>query len=334
MVAYSKIVAHNEALKSTPNLVAVFVGATQGIGLGTLKAFARHTSAPTAYCVGRSPETLRRIADELKTLNPNGNYIPIECADLTLLKNVDSACQSVTQKTEAGARKVDLLCMSAGFMSFSGRHETPEGLDAQMSIAYYSRMRFAQNLLPLLREAPAGRVVSVLSGGSEGQLWADDLELKDHYSVSNVAGATGAMNTFFMEELAKKPENNKVSFVHLLPGFVGDTNIWNKTEHLNAVYRFLLGKVLTPIVAAFIGMTSEQCGERVLFAATEKSFGRGTNEEMAVGSDGSEGVGIYLVHSDSSTVTGPNVLAKMRDEGMGKKVYDHTEGEFRRVLST
>lgn len=334
MVAYSKIIAHNEALKSAPSLVAVFVGATQGIGLGTLKAFARHTSSPTAYCIGRSPETLQRIADELKSLNPNGNYIPIECADLTLLKNVDLACHSVAQKAEVGSKRIDLLCMSAGFMSFSGRHDTPEGLDAQMSIAYYSRMRFAQNLLSLLREAPAGRVVSVLSGGSEGQLWANDLELKDHYGVSNVAGATGAMNTFFMEELAKKPENSKVSFVHLLPGFVGDTNIWNKTEHLNAVYRFLLGKVVTPIVAAFIGMTSEQCGERVLYAATEKSFGRGAQEEIAIGSDGKKGVGMYLVHSDSSAVTGPAVLGKMRGEGMGEKVYDHTEAEFKRILST
>lgn len=331
MVAYSKIIAHNEALRSGPSLVAVFVGATQGIGLGALKAFARHTKAPTAYCVGRSTETLRRITDELKSLNPEGTYIPIECADLTLLKNVDTTCQSVSQRA-AENKKIDLLCLSAGFMSFSGRHETAEGIDAQMSITYYSRMRFVQNLLPLIREAPAGRVVSVLSGGSEGQLWADDLELKNHYGVSNVAGATGAMNTLFMEELAKKPENSKVSFVHLLPGFVGDTNIWNKTEHLNFMMRFLLGKVVTPVVSAFIGMSSEQCGERVLYAATEKSFGRGPTDEMAAGSDGARGTGMYLVHSDSQAVSGPTILGKMRAEAMGEKVYDHTEAEFKRVL--
>ena len=37
-----------------PNLVAVFVGTTSGIGLYTLKAFAKYALRPRVYFIGRS----------------------------------------------------------------------------------------------------------------------------------------------------------------------------------------------------------------------------------------------------------------------------------------
>jgi NADP-dependent 3-hydroxy acid dehydrogenase YdfG len=53
-------------------LVAVFVGATSGIGETSLKQFARHVRLPRVYFVGRSQEAGDGIAAECKALNSRG----------------------------------------------------------------------------------------------------------------------------------------------------------------------------------------------------------------------------------------------------------------------
>jgi hypothetical protein len=93
---------------------------------------------------------------------------------------------------------VDLLVLSAGYLSAAGRTPTSEALDHLTSIRYYARMLFTTSLLPLLRKAENPRVISVLAGGKEGQLWPDDFLLESHYSLGNAAGAATSMNTLFM----------------------------------------------------------------------------------------------------------------------------------------
>jgi hypothetical protein len=48
---------------------------------------------------------------------------------------------------------------------YSHPAETKEGLDKTMSMLYYSRMRFAINLMPLLRASEAAHVISVFGAG-------------------------------------------------------------------------------------------------------------------------------------------------------------------------
>ncbi|KAK4919209.1 hypothetical protein LTR66_016816, partial [Elasticomyces elasticus] len=70
MVSYKTILASNQSLKSTrPNLTAAFLGATNGIGLGALRALTAHTVSPTIYVVGRSLARLEHLFTDLRTLN-------------------------------------------------------------------------------------------------------------------------------------------------------------------------------------------------------------------------------------------------------------------------
>lgn len=340
MVSYAEVLKSNESLKSSsPGLTAVFVGATSGIGLGALRAFTKHTSSPTVFIVGRSETTLSKIINELKSANTTATFIPVQADDLTLLSNVNKACgliKSHPSLTDPSS-KIDILALSPGYISFASRAESAEGLDKITSIRYYARMRFVVALLPLLRAAPSPRVISVLAGGKEGQLWPDDFHLKSHYSVGIAAGASASMTTLFMEELASQKANEKISTVHLFPGLVADTGLSQQTEHFGPVMRFLFGWIVLPLLSPF-AYTAQEAGERVLFAATEKERfpakvedGTMTQGLVQKGSDGKVGSGVYLVQGNSSTVEAPKVLSEMRNSGVGDKLYAHTMEEFEKV---
>ena len=333
MVSYADVLNNNDSLKAAGSgVTAVFVGATQGIGLGALKALTKHTDTPTIFIVGRSAATLTTIIDDLKTLNPTANLYPIQADDLTLVANATKACDQITSHPSAPS-KIDILALSPGYLTLSARNPSPEGLDKLTAIRYYARMRFVEALLPLLRAAPSPRVISVLAGGQEGTLWPDDLLLEKHYSVVNAAGASASMTTLFMESLAAQPANAKIVFVHLFPGLVRDTNLF-ATEHWGALMQIFIGWIVMPLIGPFC-YTSAEVGERVVFAATSGRFRKlpvdgpsGEGSLVSKGSNGKVGSGVYLVQADSSTVEAPKVLREMREQGVGGKVYEHTLGVF------
>jgi NADP-dependent 3-hydroxy acid dehydrogenase YdfG len=108
-----------------PGLVAVFAGATAGIGLATLQQFAKNANGPRAYIIGRSREKASHLIANLKVSNPMGTFIFME-AQISLIKEVDKICEEI-QKLE---RHVDILCMSPGYLSLGGRHGTFHSLVA------------------------------------------------------------------------------------------------------------------------------------------------------------------------------------------------------------
>ena len=97
------------ATKLPEGLVAVFAGATAGIGETALKDFAKYTLRPKIYFIGRSQEAGDQILVELKELNPEGNYVFIK-KDMSLLKNVDEVCQDIKSKESV----LNVLFMSQG----------------------------------------------------------------------------------------------------------------------------------------------------------------------------------------------------------------------------
>lgn len=116
MVALNAVQASNSTLATSlpAGMVAVFVGATSGIGEFALKTFAQCTTSPKIYIVGRSQEAADRILPECRELNPGGQYIFIK-SDVSLLKNVDDVCQKILAKEPS----INLLFQSQGSMLMS-----------------------------------------------------------------------------------------------------------------------------------------------------------------------------------------------------------------------
>jgi short-subunit dehydrogenase len=111
MVSLLDIQSSNSRIASAlpPGLVAVFVGATGGIGETTLKQFAKHARQPRVYFVGRSQEAGDRIAAECKALNSEGEYIFVK-ADTSLIRTVDDVSRDIKSKEKA----VNLLFLTTG----------------------------------------------------------------------------------------------------------------------------------------------------------------------------------------------------------------------------
>ncbi len=102
MVSLDDVKASNSRIASTlPSaLVAVFVGATNGVGETTLRQFAKHASKPRVYFIGRSQEAGDRIAAECKALNPEGEFIFIR-KETSTIRNVDEVCDEIKSKEKS-----------------------------------------------------------------------------------------------------------------------------------------------------------------------------------------------------------------------------------------
>jgi NAD(P)-dependent dehydrogenase (short-subunit alcohol dehydrogenase family) len=334
MVKYTDILTSNSSFfsaKPLSNLTAVFVGATNGIGLGTLRAFVKHTSgaSPTIYIVGRSQKNLDTLIASLSAINPSAALIPIIANDLTLIKDAQKAADQIAELAKSGS--IDLLIMTPGYISFK-YDENGEGLDRVTTIRYYSRMRFLLTLAPLLRKSSSPRVVTVLGGGGESTLWPEDWTLKDHYNIPNAGGAAVSMITLFFEEFVKQPGNEKIGAVHIAPGLVGGTAL--TFAGFPGWAQPLVNWIVLPLINLF-GMTIEESGERVLYAATSPKFPSRKSEavqtEVEKGSDGEFGSGVYLVKGTSDVVPGNKVLKGFKEEKMGERVWKHTLEKFDEV---
>jgi NADP-dependent 3-hydroxy acid dehydrogenase YdfG len=111
MVLLKDVQASNSRIASSlvPGLVAVFVGATSGIGETTLKQFAKHAVKPRVYFVGRSQEAGDRIQAECKKINSEGEYIFIK-KETSLIKNVDAVCEDIKSREKS----INLLFLTIG----------------------------------------------------------------------------------------------------------------------------------------------------------------------------------------------------------------------------
>ncbi|RDW64360.1 uncharacterized protein DSM5745_09771 [Aspergillus mulundensis] len=326
-------------------LVAVFVGGTSGIGETTARAFIRHTHASSshAYLIGRDEARATRIIEELQTRYPSSRVTFIK-SDASLLREVDAACGAI-QRNET---KVNVLFLSPGIGTTSGRDETDEGLDKKLNLHYYSRMRFVTNLLPQLRNAgdgpgpgtsgqaagqneesrpPLARVVSVLEAGGEAALNLDDLSLKHRYSLRNCAKHAITMNSVSMEHLALAYP--QISFMHTFPGIV-KTRL---NRDFGTAARLAISALM--VLARPWEIPLEESGERHLYAATSPRFParmyKGGGTDAAEGSEGYPGSGFYRLSSTGSTYKSSRIMQAYREDGVRDVIWKHTLDVFAKV---
>ncbi|TVY52430.1 Oxidoreductase andH [Lachnellula cervina] len=334
MVSLEAIRASNARISSElpAGLVAVFLGATSGIGATSLKQFAKRARQPRIYFAGRREDEGNRIVTELKTLNPDGVYHYIKC-DASLLKNVDQLCREIKSKESA----INLLFLTIGTL-VTGK-QTEEGLPYSTAVTYYARMRSVVNLLPLLSQATSlRRVVSVFAGSKEGKIFADDLPAKN-LSLTSVRGHVVSMMTLALEAIAKQAPG--VSFIHDYPGFV-DTGL---SRELKGSIPTIMKVVFKPLMA-ILKIPIDETGERQTFFATSARFSASEPNadglslakgiETAVSTEGKVGGGVYSIDYEAEG-TSPKVqavLTELKENGTAEKAWKHTQGEFVRITGS
>ncbi|KAL5003031.1 hypothetical protein BDV10DRAFT_155430 [Aspergillus recurvatus] len=331
MVFLQDILSHNKNIASSfpAGLVALFVGATSGIGAATLKAFAQHTRRPRAYFVGRSQSAAAVVVKECKALNPDGEYIFIP-ADVSVLRVVDEVCgQIMSRETQ-----LNILFLSQGVASLD-RTKTPEGLHLLTALTHYSRLRFIMQLMPLVQRAsPLRRIVTVGAAGFEGTIDTSDFEALC-VPAAQVRGHVATLMTLGMEAVARHASS--VAFIHDYPGTV-DTP--------------LTRRVMSQTGSASVDwMDPTESGERHIYLLTSARYpgrdegirltqsdgDRGASDlEVVCGTNGGIGSGVYAVGSDGECVSTETLgfVGALRKDGMVDLVWEHTVGEFERIAQT
>lgn len=102
------------AAKYPDGLVAIFVGATSGIGEFTLLQFAEDVPHSKVFFVGRNADAGARIKKECEALGPTSTFDFIQ-SDISLIKNVDVVCKEIEKKTGY----INLLFLTQGTLDFS-----------------------------------------------------------------------------------------------------------------------------------------------------------------------------------------------------------------------
>lgn len=278
MSSITDIISSNEALATRyESLTAVFTGATQGIGLGTLQAFVKHIPKPRAIIVGRNRE---RFEDQLKALtaiNANGEFVFIE-GELSLIKGVDAVCDKI-EKTLEGT-KIDLLFMSQGYAPLGGREYTSEGLDSCMVLVYYSRMRMTETFLDGQVLKPNASVIDILAGTFEGDIIEDDLALDRNYSVLRLRAQFASLTTLSLDGYsASHPD---MAFLHIYPGKVKTGFI---ERSVKSTIMKMFARYLWEPIMFFNGITAQESGERMLWMALDEAHAKAV---WSLGYDGSK----------------------------------------------
>lgn len=319
--------ANTAVREQRPNLVAVFVGGTSGIGEATAKELAKTARSPTIYIIGRNQEAGSCILADCRALNPHGRYEFI-MSDVSLLREVDTACREIQRKEPV----VDLLFMTPGHLA-TGKNDTLEGLDNNHVLRYYARMRFIYNLLPQLQaaELPA-RVLTVLAAGKEGQIDEDNFDLQANWSFTTAASYAATMNSLAMEYLALR--YTSISFIHVFPGLVR-TSLMKSS--FGSLVGFAIGLVTRPL-----SVSAQESGERNVFLATSMAYppmayaGDAGKDglDVAIASTGQAGGGSYLVNFDGTDATNQTLMADYRQRHYPKKLWEHTLHVFQRVIGS
>lgn len=225
-----------------------------------------------------------------------------------------------------------------------------------MSLMYYSRMRFVDRLLPLLLESslPQGsgseggdggdgggaHIISIYAPRTEGTLFPDDFSLRhpDHFTYLNARSHIAYFKTAFFETLvAKYP--GKLSFCHVFPGLVSTPGF--KNPDLPTWFKFvfaIVGRQLLWIV----GTSHAENGARMLYMATPHYPAggaalktKGGEKSVAIGADGKQGSGVYLVWNDNGTESREKVYEKspVKKEELREMMWRHTMSAFEDIES-
>ncbi|KAJ6032142.1 short-chain dehydrogenases/reductase [Penicillium herquei] len=237
--ALTQVREWNTGLKSTkPEMVALFVGGTSGIGKQTAIKLASAVDKPVIHIIGRSEVAGAQVIEAMKIANPSGAY-SFKSVDISNLYLVDEACNELKRQIA----ELDFLFLSAGAVTFSKKDS--------LSTSY----------LPLkLRKN--SRVISVLAGGKEIMIEEDNLDLEKKFSLSASNGYPASMTSLFFEKLAA--QNPSISFLHVFPGIVATPLMKN---NIGSVMGSLIGFLMKPI-----SISAEESGEWNTWLSTSPNF--------------------------------------------------------------
>jgi retinol dehydrogenase-12 len=248
---------------STSQRTVVITGATSGIGLAAARLLLQ--AGHSVIGVGRSPERCAQHEQELRQLAAEGAAVKMICGDLALQSEVVLVAGKVRVTLgDWGRTYLDVLINNAATVPF-WQTMTSEGFDLQWAVNHLAPFLLTLELLPLLKAAPAGRVVTVSSGSHYNtKLNWDDIQLRRHYNPLRVYNQTKLANVLFTLELDRRlRRDSRARAFAADPGLV-NTKIGLKSNSFIARWAWDLRRRG--------GIPAEKSAQGLVYLATEPSI--------------------------------------------------------------
>jgi NAD(P)-dependent dehydrogenase (short-subunit alcohol dehydrogenase family) len=213
-------------MEMTPNdqKIILLTGATDGIG--KLAAGRLADLGHTVLVHGRSPGKVERVTAEIRKASGNRNLSPFT-ADLASLAEVRRLAEGLRDRFD----RLDVLINNAGVLpAKEDKGERPlseDGHELCLAVNYLAPFLLTHLLMPLLRAAPAARILNVSSAAQE-RVDCDDLELeKETYAPMHAYARSKLALAMFTMELNDrlKADNDKTTVNCLHPGTLLDTKM-------------------------------------------------------------------------------------------------------------
>jgi NAD(P)-dependent dehydrogenase (short-subunit alcohol dehydrogenase family) len=200
-------------MKTREPRVSLVTGGTDGIGRAVAVGLAR--GGDRVLFVGRDAARGKEVLAELESEAPGLEHAFLP-ADLALLGDTTRLAQAI----EKTSRRLDATVFCAGILSTIPEW-TAEGFERSFVLNYLSRYLLVRRLLPVLSEAPSGRVVFVANAGVYGDsLDFEDLELRAGKRGLYVAGRTQFANDLLAIELSERLSDTRIEVTCVFPGRV------------------------------------------------------------------------------------------------------------------
>jgi NAD(P)-dependent dehydrogenase (short-subunit alcohol dehydrogenase family) len=193
--------------------IALVTGANKGIGLEIARQLAE---AGVHVIIGaRNDERGRAAVDDLASQNLIVQSVRLDLDDLA---SVEAAAATIRE--EHG--KLDILVNNAGIFDFSDAPPSSASIEAVrrvMDINFIGALAVTQAMLPLLKKAPAGRIVNLSS--SLGSLTLNADPTSTYYSQRFIGyNASKAALNMLTIQLSAELRNTSIVVNSVSPGFV------------------------------------------------------------------------------------------------------------------
>jgi retinol dehydrogenase-12 len=203
-----------DAMQDLAGRRCVITGATRGIGLAAAEALAARGAS--LVLVGRDASRLATAGAAAHRAARGGTAPVTILADLA----TGAGVQHVVASLARDGTPIDVLYNNAGAI-FPARALTQDGIERTFALNHLAPFELTMAVMPLLRAAPAARVITVASEAHRltGRA-TEDWQSERGYSPMQAYGRSKLANILFTAELARHVADTPITANCFHPGVV------------------------------------------------------------------------------------------------------------------
>ncbi len=231
--------------------VILITGATDGMGLETARALAKHN--PRLVLVGRNATKGQRVVEELKQESGN-QAIEFMQADLSAQQDIRELVKTFKSKYD----RLDVLINNAGAY-IPVKQLSADGFEMTFALNHLGYFLLTNLLLDELTRSAPSRIINISSAAhASARFDINNLNSEGKYSPWNAYATSKLENLYFTYELADRLKGTDVTVNAVHPGLVNSQFGKQGSGPFLAIFR---------LMQKFIGKTAANGAKTSIYLA-------------------------------------------------------------------